>query len=87
MKWQGRRQSDNMEARRGMSNGGKSLVGGGNIGIIILQVNIFGGENAQMMTPVLEQFNNQSQSVNNKQKSFTASRIRKGKIVKNIPAY
>ena len=57
MKWQGRRQSDNMEDRRGMSTGGKSLVGGGIIGIIILLVNIFGGENAQMITPVLEQFN------------------------------
>jgi predicted metalloprotease len=55
MKWQGRRQSDNVEDRRGMSGGGKTLVGGGIIGIIILLVNIFGGENAQFITPVLEQ--------------------------------
>ena len=55
MKWQGRRQSDNVEDRRGMSSGGKTLVGGGIIGIIILLVNIFGGENAQFITPVLEQ--------------------------------
>lgn len=55
MKWQGRRQSDNVEDRRGMSSGGKTIVGGGIIGIIILLVNVFGGENAQMITPILEQ--------------------------------
>lgn len=84
MKWQGRRQSDNMEDRRGMSNGGKSLVGGGIIGIIILLVNIFGGENAQMITPVLEQFNNQSQSAATEQRDLTPSEIEEGKLVNAI---
>jgi predicted metalloprotease len=55
MKWLGRRQSDNVDDRRGMSSGGKTIVGGGLIGIIILLVNVFGGENAQMITPILEQ--------------------------------
>jgi predicted metalloprotease len=59
MKWIGRRQSDNVEDRRGMSSGGKTILGGGVIGIIILLLNVFGGENAQMITPVLEQFNQQ----------------------------
>ena len=86
MKWQGRRQSDNMEDRRGMSTGGKSLVGGGIIGIIILLVNIFGGENAQMITPVLEQFNNQSQSAPTEQRDLTPSEIEEGKLVKTILA-
>ncbi len=86
MKWQGRRQSDNMEDRRGMSTGGKSLVGGGIIGIIILLVNIFGGENAQMITPVLEQFNNQSQSAPTEQRDLTPSEIEEGKFVKTILA-
>ncbi|SNR57692.1 neutral zinc metallopeptidase [Flavobacterium sp. ov086] len=54
MKWRGTRESDNVEDRRGVS-GGKVAVGGGIIGIIILLVNIFGGENAQLITPVLEQ--------------------------------
>ncbi len=54
MKWQGRRQSDNVEDRRSVS-GGKIAVGGGIIGIIILLLNVFGGENAQLITPVLEQ--------------------------------
>ena len=43
MKWSGRRSSDNMEDRRGMSSGGKTIVGGGIIGIIILLLNVFGG--------------------------------------------
>ena len=55
MKWIGRRQSDNMEDRRGVS-GGKVAIGGGLIGIIILLINVFGGESAQQLTPVLEQF-------------------------------
>ncbi|OXE98016.1 KPN_02809 family neutral zinc metallopeptidase, partial [Flavobacterium araucananum] len=54
MKWQGRRQSDNVEDRRSVS-GGKVALGGGIIGIIILLVNVFGGENAKLITPVLEQ--------------------------------
>jgi predicted metalloprotease len=54
MKWRGRRQSGNVEDRRSVS-GGKVIAGGGIIGIIILLVNVFGGENAQLITPVLEQ--------------------------------
>ncbi|WP_264554036.1 neutral zinc metallopeptidase [Flavobacterium sp. N2038] len=54
MKWQGRRQSDNVEDRRSIS-GGKVAVGGGIIGIIILLLNIFGGETGQQIAPVLEQ--------------------------------
>nr|WP_315156989.1 neutral zinc metallopeptidase [uncultured Flavobacterium sp.] len=57
MKWIGRRQSDNVEDRRGMSGGGKTILGGGIIGVIILLLQTFGSENAQILTPVLEQFN------------------------------
>ena len=71
MKWIGRRQSDNMEDRRGMSSGGKTIVGGGIIGIIILLLNLFGGENAQMLTPILEQMN-QGQSAPTEQRALTA---------------
>ena len=54
MKWQGRRQSDNVEDRRGIS-GGKVAVGGGIIGIVILLLNVFGGETGQTIGNVLEQ--------------------------------
>jgi uncharacterized protein len=54
MKWQGRRQSDNVEDRRSIS-GGKVAVGGGIIGIVILLLNVFGGETGQTIGSALEQ--------------------------------
>jgi predicted metalloprotease len=83
MKWQGRRKSDNLEDRRGMSGGGKTLVGGGIIGIIILLVNLFGGENAQMLTPVLEQMN-QGQSAPTEQRDLTTKELEEQKFINAI---
>jgi len=59
MKWEGRRQSKNVEDRRGMGTGGKVVAGGGLIGIILLLINLFGGEGAQNLTPILEQLQQQ----------------------------
>lgn len=84
MKWQGRRQSDNVEDRRGMSSGGKVVAGGGIIGIIILLVNLFGGENAQMITPVLEQMNQQQSSVTTEQRALTAEEKVLGEFVSTM---
>jgi len=84
MKWIGRRQSDNMEDRRGMS-GGKTAIGGGIIGIIILLVTIFGGENAQQITPILEQFN-QQQSPQTESRALTPEEIKEGEFIKTLLA-
>jgi uncharacterized protein len=66
MQWIGRRESENVEDRRGMSGGGKIAAGGGFIGIVIVLLQLFGGENAQMLTPILEQMNNnQTEQVSN----------------------
>lgn len=43
MLWKGRRQSDNVDDRRGMSTGGGLAVGGGVIGVIILVLNLLLG--------------------------------------------
>jgi predicted metalloprotease len=54
MKWKGRRQSDNVEDRRGMSSGKTLQVeecGAYNI------IDKCFGENVQMLTPLLEQIN------------------------------
>ncbi|MFH6970933.1 KPN_02809 family neutral zinc metallopeptidase [Flavobacterium petrolei] len=85
MKWSGRRQSDNVEDRRGMSSGGKTIIGGGIIGIIILLLNTFGGENAQMLTPILEQIN-QGQSTPTEQRDLTAKEIEEQQFIKTILA-
>ncbi|TRW24340.1 metalloprotease [Flavobacterium zepuense] len=55
MKWGGRRQSDNLDDRRGVS-GGQVAVGGGVIGVIILLINMFmGGNNSGVMNTIQEQ--------------------------------
>jgi uncharacterized protein len=85
MKWIGRRQSDNVDDRRGMSGGGKAIVGGGILGIVILLLNTFGGENAQMITPILEQLNNQ-QSSQTETRDLTPAEIKEGEFVKTLLA-
>ena len=59
MKWEGRRQSGNMEDRRGMSKGGLAL-GGGAVGIIFLLIQFFMGDGdvGQLVQQVQEQTQN-----------------------------
>ncbi len=62
MKWIGRRQSDNVDDRRGMS-GGKLAAGGGAIGIIILLINMFmGGDSGAILDGLQQQMQQGSQS-------------------------
>lgn len=82
MKWIGRRQSDNVEDRRGMSGGGKTILGGGIIGVIILLLQTFGGENAQILTPVLEQFNQNGAPT--EQRALTAEEEKIGEFPKVV---
>lgn len=87
MKWRGNRQSDNVEDRRGIS-GGQVAVGGGIIGIIVLLLNVFGGDNAKMLTPVLEQMQqNQQQSAPTEQVELTAEQKELGEFAKTVFAY
>ncbi len=83
MKWIGRRQSDNVEDRRGMSSGGKVVAGGGILGVIILLINMFGGENAQMLTPVLEQMN-QGQTTQTQERPLTPEEEKMGGFIKTV---
>ena len=82
MKWIGRRQSDNVEDRRGISGGGKTILGGGIIGVIILLLQTFGGENAQILTPVLEQFNQNGAPT--EQRALTAEEEKIGEFPKVV---
>ncbi len=79
MKWQGRRESGNMEDRRGMGTSGKAIAGGGIIGIIILLINIFGGSDLQNLTPVLEQFNKGTETTT--ERALTPEEIEEGKFM------
>lgn len=87
MKWIGNRQSDNVEDRRGSSAGKKTLLGGGAIGIVILLLNAFGGENGRMITPLLEQFNQGNQQETTEQRELTPEEIETGDFAKTVFAY
>lgn len=86
MKWRGRRQSDNVDDRRGMSSGEKTIVGGGILGIIILLLNVFGGENGQMIAPILEQFNQGQVQPATEQRDLTAQELEEQAFVKTVLA-
>lgn len=86
MKWEGRRQSKNVEDRRGIGNTGKVVAGGGLIGIILLLINIFGGESAQNLTPILEQLNQQQQSTATPSQPLSAEDEKMGQFVSTVLA-
>jgi predicted metalloprotease len=54
MKWE-KKESGNFEDRRGMSGGGKALLGGGVIGIVVLLLQMFGGETGQTIGNIIQQ--------------------------------
>ncbi len=87
MKWIGNRQSDNVEDRRGTSAGKKTLLGGGAIGIVILLLNAFGGENGRMIAPLLEQFNQGNQQETTEQRELTPEEKETGDFAKTVFAY
>lgn len=58
MDWRGRRQSSNVEDRRGISGGG-ILTGGGIVGVIIYLIVQFMGGSSETVNQVVEQVNNQ----------------------------
>src|SRR5699024_6504192 len=71
MQWRGRRQSSNMDDRRGMSSKGKLAAGGGIIAIIVLLLQLFGGETGQMLAPILNQFSSTQVSTPTEQRELT----------------
>lgn len=84
MKWSGRRQSSNMEDRRGVS-GGKVAAGGGIIGIIFLIINaLSGGDSGELLNSVqqqLEQGNQTEQPI-----ELTAEDKKMGEFVSTVLA-
>uniref|UniRef100_UPI00404B7E2B KPN_02809 family neutral zinc metallopeptidase n=1 Tax=Flavobacterium sp. TaxID=239 RepID=UPI00404B7E2B len=85
MKWK-KQKSDTFEDRRAMSGGGKAVVGGGLIGIVILLLNIFGGETGQTIGNVLEQTQStQTQSVQTRE--LTASEKELGEFAESVFVY
>ena len=55
MKWEGRRQSSNVDDRRGMRGKGGLIAGGGIVGIIVVLLQLFGGEEGKQVASVVNQ--------------------------------
>lgn len=80
MKWQGRRQSSNVEDRRGSSSKGKLIAGGGVIGLIILAIQLFSGGDT---SDILNQIESQS-SAPTEQRELTAEEKESGKFINAV---
>ncbi len=83
MRWQGRRESSNVEDRRGMSSGGKVLAGGGLLGVIILVVNLLlgGGEGGNIQLPTMPEQTTQSKQLSPQEQAEDDARASFVKVV------
>ena len=86
MKWQGRRQSGNLDDRRGMSGKGKLAAGGGIIAIIVLALQFFGGETGQVLAPIVDQLGNSRTVQQTEQRELTANEKEMGSFMATILA-
>lgn len=86
MKWQGRRQSGNVDDRRGMSKGKLAAGGGIVVTLIVLALNFFGGETGQQLAPIVEQFGNSQATQQTEQRELTAQEKEMGNFMATVLA-
>ncbi len=86
MKWQGRRQSSNVEDRRGMGSKGKLVAGGGIVAVVVILLQLFGGETGQQIAPILEQINQGVSTQQLEQRELTAQEKEVGSFVATVLA-
>ncbi|MEK8179761.1 neutral zinc metallopeptidase [Flavobacterium buctense] len=87
MKWQ-KKESGNFEDRRGMSGGGKALLGGGVIGIVVLLLQMFGGETGQTIGNIIQQTQGtETQTEGTKTRELSAEEIELGEFSKSCFVY
>lgn len=86
MKWKGRRQSDNLDDRRGMSSKGKLAAGGGVIALIIIALQFFGGETGKTLAPIVEQIGNSQTIQQTEQRELTAQEKEMGAFMGTVLA-
>ncbi len=85
MRWLGRRQSDNVDDRRGMS-GGKIAAGGGIIGVIVLLISMFtGGDGSGVLNEIQNQLQ-QGGGGNEQTRELTAEEQQMGDFVRTVLA-
>lgn len=82
MKWRGRRQSSNVEDRRGSSTGGKIAIGGGLIGLIFVLFQLFSGGDSSV---ILDQLQDQTET-SSETRELTAEEKELGKFAATVLA-
>ena len=83
MKWKGRRQSDNVEDRRGMSGNGKVIAGGGAIAIVFFLVKMFFPEAAPFVDTI-QQSQGAQQTEQVEQRELTHEEKEMGEFVSTV---
>ena len=86
MKWKGRRQSGNLEDQRGMSNKGKVVAGGGVIAVVVILLQLFGGETGQQIAPIIEQEANSQTTQQVEQRELTSQEQEMGDFMATVLA-
>ena len=86
MKWEGRRQSSNVDDRRGMSGKGGLLAGGGIVGIIVVLLQLFGGETGQQVASVVNQVAGGNQTQQTERVELTAEQKKIGEFTATVLA-
>src|SRR4051812_46970864 len=80
MKWQGRRESGNLEDRRGMGGGGKIAAGGGIIAVIVVLAQMFLGGDGDA-GKIIDEISKQSAQTPTEQRELTPEEKELGKMV------
>ncbi|MEM0519099.1 MULTISPECIES: KPN_02809 family neutral zinc metallopeptidase [Aequorivita] len=86
MKWKGRRKSGNLDDRRGMSGKGKLVAGGGVVALIVIALQIFGGETGQQLAPLVEQIGGSQSLQQTEQRELTAQEKEMGDFMATVLA-
>lgn len=86
MKWD-KQDSGNFEDRRGMSGGKKALLGGGAIGIIVLLLNMFGGESGQAIGNIIQQTQGTQTEEPTKTRELSAEEKELGDFAESVFVY
>ena len=86
MKWEGRRQSSNVDDRRGISSKGGLLAGGGIVGIILVLLQLFGGETGQQVASVVNQVAGGNQTQQTERVELTAEQKKIGEFTATVLA-
>jgi uncharacterized protein len=88
MKWIGNRKSDNVEDRRGMSGGGKAIVGGGGIAIVFFLLKMFMPDSAPLLDNIQNQVQqNQSTPSSGEATELTPEQKETGDFASTVFAY